>query len=132
MPIACHPSIGETLWCDYSGIEPEMVKRRLVVVVSPRTSQRYKLVTVVPISATEPSAILPWHVKLHRDPYPKGDKPDLWVKCDMINVVCFERLAGYHFRWNGARKYHRMAVSRDELRAIRAGMLAALGLTNDD
>jgi hypothetical protein len=37
----------------------------------------------------------------------------------MINVVSFVRLSGYHYRWNGARKYRKMAVSIDELRSIQ-------------
>lgn len=128
MAISYHPDLGEALWCDYGGIEPEMMKRRLAVVVSPRATQRTDLVTVVPVSATAPETLRPWHVQLARDPYPKGQKPALWVKCDMLNVVCFERLSGYHFRWEGRRKYKKMAVSRDELHAIRAGIIAALGL----
>jgi mRNA interferase MazF len=128
MAISYHPAIGEALWCDYTGIEPEMVKRRLVVVVAPRASQRFNLTTVVPISASAPEEARPWHVKLQRDPWPKGDKADLWVKCDMINVVCFHRLCGYHFRWNGSRKYAKMQVSFAELKEIRAGVLSALGL----
>lgn len=130
MGITYHPTVGEALWCDYTGLEPEMVKRRLVVVVSPRGAQRYKLTTVVPISATPPEILKPWHVKLGRDPYPKGDKPELWVKCDMLNVVCFDRLSGYHTRWNGKRQYHKMQVSLPELQAIRQGILASLGLNH--
>jgi mRNA interferase MazF len=126
--IEYHPALGEALWCDYTGIEPEMIKRRLVVVVTPKPSQRHKLTTVVPISATSPTTVLPWHVRLNRDPFPQGDKEELWVKCDMINVVCFGRLSGYHYRWNGARKYRTMSVSLDELRSIRRGILASLGI----
>lgn len=128
MGIQYHPSIGEALWCDYSGIEPEMVKRRLVVVVTPKASQRPKLTTVVPISSTAPEIVRPWHVKLDRDPYPKGNAAELWVKCDMLNVVCFDRLSGYHYRWAGKRKYQTMKVSADELRKIRDAILSSLGL----
>lgn len=128
MTIRYHPELGEALWCDYSGIEPEMVKRRLVVVVVPRLSQRYNLTTVLPVSATSPALIKPWHVRLAKDPYPKGDKAELWVKCDMLNVVCFERLSGYHTRWNGRRHYRKMKVSLDELRGIRRGIASSLGL----
>lgn len=129
MGIQYHPSIGEALWCDFSGKEPEMVKRRLAVVIIPKACQRPRLTTVVPISCTAPEIVRPWHVKLARDPYPKGTKDELWVKCDMISVVCFDRLSGYHHRWNGARKYVTMRVSMDELNAIKAGVLAALGLS---
>lgn len=130
MGIQYHPDLGEALWCDYTGLEPEMVKRRLVVVVVPRASQRPHLTTVVPISATPPEVIRPWHVRLGRDPYPKGTKDELWVKCDMLNVVCFDRLMGYHTRWNGKRQYQKMQVSLPELNAIRAGILASLGLSS--
>jgi len=129
MGIQYHPSIGEALWCDFSGKEPEMVKRRLAVVIIPKACQRPRLTTVVPISCTPPQHIKPWHVKLGRDPYPKGTKSELWVKCDMISVVCFDRLFGYHYRWNRERKYVTMRVSMDELIAIKAGVLAALGLS---
>lgn len=132
MGISYHPAIGEALWCDYAGIEPEMVKHRLVVVIVPKASQRYNLTTVVPISATAPPELKPWHVKLGRDPYPKGTAKELWAKCDMINVVCFERLSGYHYRWNGARKYQTMKVSAEELVAIRRGVLHSLGMGHFD
>lgn len=129
MGIRYHPKIGEALWCDFSGKEPEMVKRRLAVVIIPKACQRPQLTTVVPISCTPPQNVRPWHVKLGRDPYPKGTKSELWVKCDMISVVCFDRLFGYHYRWNGERKYATMQVSMYELIAIKAGVLAALGLS---
>lgn len=128
--IQYHPSIGEALWCDFSGQEPEMVKRRLVVVIVPKACQRPQLTTVVPISATRPEVVRPWHVKLDRDPYPEGTKTELWAKCDMISVVCFDRLSGYHRRWAGRREYRKMQVSMNELTAIRNGVLAALGLSN--
>ena len=128
MAITYHPTLGEALWCDYSGTVPEMVKRRLVIVVVPRASQRHSLTTVVPISATAPPVIRPWHVHLTRDPYPLGTAPDLWVKCDMINVVCFSRLSGHYTRWNNRRQYKKMAVDGTELQQIRAGILASLGL----
>ena len=105
-----------------------MMKRRLVVVLSPKSAQRHRLVTVVPISATEPEEMKSWHVKLERDPYPKGTAPDLWVKCDMINVVSFDRLSGYHYRWGGKRVYQKMKVSLRELIAVREAVLKGLGL----
>lgn len=128
MTIQYHPDLGEALWCDYTGIEPEMCKRRIAVVLTPKAAQRYRLVTVVPISATPPDEVKPWHVRLARDPYPKGAASELWVKCDMVNVVSFDRLHGYHVRWNGRREYRKMRVSLSELIAIREGVLKALDL----
>src|SRR3546814_4893943 len=80
MGISYHPDLGEALWCDYTGIKPEMVKRRLAVVVTPRACQRAGLATVIPISCTPPEVTRPWHVKLSRDPYPKGNKEEVWAK----------------------------------------------------
>lgn len=68
MPITYNPTLGEALWCTYDGMEPEMVKRRVVVVISPRAAIRPGLVTVIPLSATLPAVAQPWHVKLDRDP----------------------------------------------------------------
>lgn len=128
MPIAYHPRVAEVLWCDFDGIEPEMVKRRLVVVVSPKAVQRHRLVTVVPLSSTPPNPIHPWHHQLERDPLPEGTAAEVWAKCDMISVVCFDRLMGYHTRWQGKRQYKTLKVSLTDLLAIREGMLHGLGM----
>lgn len=130
MGIQYHPDLGEALWCEYTGMEPEMVKRRLCVVIVPRSAQRSRLTTVVPISATPPDVVMAWHVKLARDPLPNSKVAEVWVKCDMINAVSFNRLSGNYIRWNGERKYQKMKISMDELKAIRAGVRAALGLNN--
>lgn len=127
MPINYHPDLGEALWCDYAGVEPEMCKRRICVVITPRASQRWRLATVVPLSTSAPEAVRPWHVRLDRDPYPKGTAGEVWAKCDMVNTVSFDRLHGYHRRWNGKRQYQKMRVSLPELNAIRNAVLAGLG-----
>lgn len=128
MAITYHPALGEALWCDYSGIEPEMLKRRLVIVVVPKICQRKDLTTVVPISATAPLILRPWHVELARDPYPEGTATRLWVKCDMINVVSFSRLSGYYTRWNGQRKYRKMSVDGADIQRVRHAILESLGM----
>jgi mRNA interferase MazF len=128
MAIDYHPSLGEALWCDYTGIEPEMIKRRLAVVIVPKACSRKGLTTVVPISTSPPEVIQPWHVRLERDPYPKGKKgAEIWAKCDMFSVVSFQRLWGYYTRWNGRRQYQKMSVSLADIQAIRQGVLNALG-----
>ena len=40
MGITYHPDLGEALWCDYAGIEPEMCKRRIAVVIVPNGPTR--------------------------------------------------------------------------------------------
>ncbi|UHQ18273.1 type II toxin-antitoxin system PemK/MazF family toxin [Lysobacter sp. KIS68-7] len=127
MGINYHPDLGEALWCDYSGMAPEMIKTRIAIVIVPRACQRARLTTVVPLSTTPPQIVRPWHVRLDRDPLPGGGAGDVWAKCDMINVVSFDRLRGYFRRWRGRREYYKMKVSLKELEAIRQGVLNALG-----
>jgi len=127
MGINYHPDLGEALWCDYSGREPEMIKTRIAIVIVPRACQRSRLTTVVPLSTTPPRLVRPWHVRLDRDPLPEGGADEVWAKCDMINVVSFDRLRGHFRRWRGRREYHKMRVSLKELQSIRQGVLNALG-----
>jgi uncharacterized protein YifN (PemK superfamily) len=127
MPIQYHPDLGEALWCEYEGLAPEMVKRRLAVVLTPKACQRVRIATVVPISATRPEVIRPWHVRLSRDPLPQGGSGEVWAKCDMVNVVSFARLSNYHSRWNGRREYRKLRVPMDDLLRIRGGVLSSLG-----
>lgn len=127
MSIQYHPDLGEALWCEYDGLAPEMIKRRLAIVLTPKACQRLRITTVVPISTTPPDIVRPWHVRLGRDPLPNAKPGTVWVKCDMISVVSFARLSGYHTRWNGRREYRKLRVTPAEIRAIRDGVLSALG-----
>lgn len=129
MSISYNPQVGESLWCDFGGIEPEMVKRRLVVVISPKSIARWNLATVVPISTTAPPNIKAWHYQMERDPLP-GSSKVVWAKCDMVSVVCFERLGGYYRRWNGKREYKTLMASMNDVIGIRKGLLAGLGFGN--
>ncbi|XVO20047.1 MAG: hypothetical protein HEQ18_08510 [Sphingorhabdus sp.] len=57
MALSYYPSIGEIVLCDYRGfIEPEMIKTRSVVVVSPRLRRRGNLIGVVPYKYHCPQA----------------------------------------------------------------------------
>lgn len=108
-----------------------MNKVRWVVVVSPKFLNRPSLCTVVPLSTTEPKRIETYHVRLDRDPYPKGDGSTVWAKCDMVMTVSFARLSAYwDCKINGRRRYISLAVSNSELGAINKGILAALGLSH--
>lgn len=66
MPIQEHPALGTILTCDFNAgfKEPEMVKRRPVVVISPKIAGRYGLCTVVALSLTEPDPIMPYHCQI--------------------------------------------------------------------
>ena len=81
--------------CDFTtGFQPpEMVKRRHVVVVSPRYRRHSGLCLVVPFST-----VAPWEAELHHFQIPPGSydffdatKPT-WAKGDMLTCVCFGRL----------------------------------------
>ncbi|WP_432431527.1 type II toxin-antitoxin system PemK/MazF family toxin [Chelatococcus daeguensis] len=84
------------LICDFdSGFrEPEMVKRRPVVVISPRLKRRTGLVSVVPLSTTPPDPIEDYHCEVRMEPpLPTPfDSPTAWVKADMPYTVGFQRL----------------------------------------
>ena len=127
-----HPKIGEVLWCDYKGlVPPEMEKKRLAVVVSPKFLNRPELCTVIPLSTTPPNAIEAYHVLLDRDPDPMGSGTAVWAKCDMLMTVSFSRLSAYHQgRINGKRNYISLAVSPKEMGAIKQSILYALGLSH--
>ena len=87
------PKPGSVIYCDYAGfIAPEMVKKRPVIVVS-KHKQNSKLITIVPISTTEPIPIHDYHLQMEASfcaIHLNGKK--CWVKCDMINVVSLDRL----------------------------------------
>lgn len=90
------PKPGAVVKCDFKGyIIPEMVKNRPVLVISSHKSNS-KLVTIVPISATQPTHIESYHHELDLTvetnlavflkPMPR------WFKCDLIYVVSIDRL----------------------------------------
>jgi len=101
MAIKYHPEQGAIVICDFTGfVKPEMIKRRPVVVVSPRFRDRPGLCTIVPCSTTKPLKMQPYHFELNTDP-PLPDPYSMspcWVKCDMIYAVSLSRLSFPAFR----------------------------------
>lgn len=135
MPLTYHPKPGEIVLCDYSTgfAPPEMVKRRPVVIVSPRLRNRTSLVTVVPLSTTAPFPVESHHCSLVlAAPLPKPfDSPQMWAKCDMMATVSLARLDRFRAgRVTGGygRNFVTGNVSAADLIEIRNGMLHALGL----
>ena len=63
MAIREHPPTGSILMCDFNAgfREPEMVKRRPVVVISPKIRARPGLCTVVALSTTVPAPVMDYH-----------------------------------------------------------------------
>ncbi|MBM3084813.1 type II toxin-antitoxin system PemK/MazF family toxin [Chelatococcus daeguensis] len=135
MPLKFHPEPGTVLICDFdSGFrEPEMVKRRPVVVISPRLKRRTGLVSVVPLSTTPPDPIEDYHCEVRMEPpLPKPfDSPTAWVKADMLYTVGFQRLELVRTGRDqyGKRKYLTPVLAPAELARIQHCVLVALGLS---
>lgn len=97
MSLKFAPYFGMFVECDFKGmIEPEMVKRRPVIVIS--TPELHgdgnRLATIVPLSTSAPDPVMPYHVFLNDIPVlPYFDSPTAWVKCDMIYTVSLDRLS---------------------------------------
>lgn len=133
MALTYYPSPGEILLCNYHTgfIEPEMTKRRPVVVVSPRLRRRGELVGVVPLSTTEPQSVDPHHCRLVLEkPLPRPfESPVMWAKCDMLATVARSRLDRFKAgREGGARIYLSGKVTPAQLRDLKAAILCGLGL----
>jgi mRNA interferase MazF len=134
MAITFHPKQGAILLCDYGTgfIEPEMVKRRLCVVISPRLRRREGLCNVVPLSTTAPRDICDYHFDLeleHELPRP-WEGQQKWAKCDLFAAVSHKRLSLICVGRgpDGSRKYVQPHVTDDQLKGVRTAVLCALSL----
>jgi uncharacterized protein YifN (PemK superfamily) len=139
MPLTFYPTPGLVLMCDFNtGFrEPEMVKKRPVVVVSgkfQRTSHQNSLCTVVPISTAVPRTVDRWHHRLADESVPPPlRKPgeESWAKCDMVVSVAFNRLDKVRTgRVDGKRQFSEHYVTPEDLRAIQACLLYVLNMAN--
>lgn len=133
MAINFHPDPGTILICDFRGMEePEMVKRRPVVVVSPKFKDRTGLCTIVPLSTTPPRPVKPYHFKLQITPVLPSpfDSEWHWVKADMMYALSFKRfhLPSDGKMAGGKRIYELRTVSPEDLHQIRQCLLQGLGL----
>jgi mRNA interferase MazF len=128
------PRLGTVVTVDFDqGFrEPEMVKRRLAVVISPPIKERGRLVTVVPLSTTAPRPVMPYHCKINI-PFALPafwGSCERWVKGDMVNAVSFQRvdLLSLGKDANGKRLYQQETLSHELLRKVQACVLRSLGL----
>lgn len=130
--------VGTVVLCDYAmgGFRPpEMVKKRPVIIMSPRLPHRDGLCAVVPLSGSAPGIDVPYVVRLEMSqplPYPFPARV-FWAKCDMLSTVAFERLDMFHTERDqtGRRKYLRPQLTADQLRDVHSGILRALGLAGE-
>jgi len=125
MPITFHPRPGTVLICDFStGFQPpEMVKRRHVVVVSPRRRHHSGLCLVVPFSTVAPNPVEAFHHVISVGTYPFfHPHRDVWAKGDMLTCVAFRRLDRVLLN----RHYVAPSLWPDDFAAIQRAVLAAL------
>ncbi len=135
MAISEHPAVGTILTCDFDqGFrEPEMVKLRPVVVISPKIATRFGLCTVVALSTTAPEKLMPYHCQIDiAPPLPKGlASQGVWVKGDMGDAVGLHRLDLIRMGKDlaGKRIYRWETLSDEQLKMVRACVLRALGMS---
>ena len=133
MGLKFHPKPGTILICDYSTgfIPPEMIKRRPVIVISPKLKHRNDLAAVVPLSTSPPHRPQNYHCRITLDPPlpPPFDSPEMWVKGDMVSVVSFTRLDLVRTGRDqyGKRKYLKQKINLAQLRAVKECVLHGLG-----
>jgi uncharacterized protein YifN (PemK superfamily) len=111
---------------------PEMVKRRMVVVISSKGLKRDpELVTVVPLSTTPPMHANTKHnIPLEKEYYwgTKNGKP-LWAKCDMVMTTSTRRLEHVNaFSRDGQNQLQVPELARNDLRRVRLGVANAIDL----
>lgn len=134
MALPFQPRAGAVVRCDFRGmIEPEMLKMRDVVVLA-QHKQNARLVTVVPLSASAPGRIQPYHYELPKDPRPDGNSMHpIWAKCDMVYTVSLERLEMHYTRTRrGGRQSVRVQLPPESFAAIRRCVAIALHLADNE
>lgn len=121
------PRAGQIYVCDFSGFkEPEMVKKRPVIIISPRLAFRSEIAAIVPISLTAPRQELPFCYRLSKNYHP--DEPDdlpCWAKADLVMNIGLYRLSPFKV---GRRRYAYPTLSPEDLAGVRHAVLCGLGL----
>jgi uncharacterized protein YifN (PemK superfamily) len=133
MTVVTHPAPGTIVRVDLNDgfREPEMVKRRPCVVLSPHIKGRDRLCTIVPLSTSAPRFIQKHHLEIELDP-PLPDpysNPRMWVKGDIVLTVAFHRLRLLFSGWEGGQRVYDVRVLDPEvLEQVRDCVRAGLGL----
>ena len=136
MALKFHPELGTILMCDFgTGFKaPEMVKKRPVIVVSPKLKRRSGLCTVIAISTAHPNPVEDCHYKLPSTCLPETkffrDK-ESWVKGDMIYRVSFERLDLIRLDKDpqtGKRQYFKQGLSDEQMKEVFSCLLHSVTL----
>jgi mRNA interferase MazF len=135
MPIQFHPGVSAVVLCDFSTgfIQPEMVKKRPAVIITPQMGSRPNLCTVVPISTDPPRRQENYHHELTALQLPAPfDKGPNWVKADLVFSASFQRLSLFQTArgHDGKRNYMRIFVQPQDFRCIQRAVLCGLGLSS--
>ncbi|WP_225920200.1 type II toxin-antitoxin system PemK/MazF family toxin [Pseudomonas vanderleydeniana] len=127
MPLRFQPKEGSILICNFSGfVAPEMVKQRPVVILR-KHPHNSRLVTVVPLSTTQPERLCAYHVELPC--YLASEAKKSWAKCDMLYTVSMDRLDRIKTKGrHGQRQYEVLTMSAEHFAAIQVAVLAGLNL----
>lgn len=112
--------------------EPEMVKTRLAIVLSPPIEARFGLCTIVPLSTLAPEVVMPYHAKIvipFQLPERWGNR-ERWIKGDMIYAAGFHRLDLLRLGKDrtGRRIYQTRALPSGMLRIVQGCVLHGLGM----
>ncbi|MEM9009943.1 MAG: type II toxin-antitoxin system PemK/MazF family toxin [Pseudomonadota bacterium] len=134
MTIKYHPAQGAIVFVDFSSgfVEPEMVKKRPAVVLSPNIKARAQLVTVVALSTTAPNPVQPYHTEIDVPlQLPRNLASRCWVKGDMVNAVGFQRVDLIRLGKDrtGRRRYQEKPLPPDVFRKVRRCVLHGIGLS---
>ena len=135
MTIKYHPDRGSVLMCDFTQgfMNPEMDKKRPVIVLTPNIKSRHNLCTVVALSTTRPSKAMPYHCQIDLNPPlpARYDSEGLWVKGDMVNAVGFHRLdlISTGKDRSGVRQYYTHCLNEETLKQVYRCVLHGMGIS---
>lgn len=136
MAIEFHPRPGQILMCDFSvGFkEPEIVKKRPVVVLTPAMRGRHELVTIAALSTSTPDPVRDYHCQLPKASLPQlgnFQEKETWVKGDMVYTVGFHRLDLIKLNKRGPggkRQYFNQKLGRERMKEIYGCVLHGMNL----
>lgn len=133
MALNFHPTPGTIVICDFIGLKaPEMLKKRPVVILSPKFKGRNGLASIVPLSTTAPTAVAAYHYQLTVAPTlpPPYDSPQMWVKGDMVYTLSTDRMSLPFLGKDGSgkRQYIQRQVDAADFAEIQRCVLNGLGM----
>lgn len=136
LAIKYHPNQRSLVIVNFDGgfKSPEMVKRRLAIVLSPAIKNRIGLCTIVPLSTTPPQKLMPYHSE-HITPFElpqEWGNIRRWIKGDMVCAVSLQRvdLLRLGKDISGKRIYQTSQISVEEFEKIQKCVLHGLGLSH--